>query len=106
LESRARILDRIMITDLLNRMVGYRGLWVLIQETATSIRSRQRQRSWHRKRCLQGAGMDGCLLDSDGDTMGYRAGAEIVSKEFGGKDGGTLKDFSRKIGVIVVTTAM
>jgi len=37
---------------------------------------------------------------ADGDAMSYRAGAEIVSKEFGGKDGGTLKDFSSaRIGV-------
>jgi len=45
--------------------------------------------------------MDRFYWTADGDAMNYRAGAEIVSKEFGGKDAGTLKDFSSaRIGVL------
>jgi len=102
LESGARILDRMMITDLLKqdgRVSGAVGFdtrnsdFYTFKAKATIVATGSG--------AFKVPGWTDAYWTADGDTMSYRAGAEIVSKEFGGKDGGTLKDFSSaRIGVI------
>jgi succinate dehydrogenase/fumarate reductase flavoprotein subunit len=102
LESGATILDRVMITDLLEqggRVVGAVGFDARKNDFYT----------FKAKSTILATGSGAFKLPgwtdsywtADGDALSYRAGAEIVSKEFGGKDAGTLKDFSSaRIGVL------
>ncbi len=102
LERGARILDRVMITDLLEkegRVVGAVGFdtrsgdFYTFKARATIVATGSG--------AFKVPGWTDAYWTADGDAMSYRAGAEIVGKEFGGKDGGTLKDFSSaRIGVI------
>jgi len=102
LERGARILDRIMITDLLKqdgRVSGAVGFdtrnsdFYTFKAKATVVATGSG--------AFKVPGWTDAYWTADGDAMSYRAGAEIVGKEFGGKDGGTLKDFSSaRIGVI------
>ncbi|HVP76844.1 MAG TPA: FAD-binding protein [Thermodesulfobacteriota bacterium] len=102
LESGARILDRIMVTDLLKqdgRVSGAVGFdtrnrdFYTFKAKATVVATGSG--------AFKVPGWTDAYWTADGDAMSYRAGGEIVGKEFGGKDGGTLKDFSSaRIGVI------
>ncbi len=102
LESGAGILDRIMITDLLkqnDRVVGAVGFdsrtgrFNVFKAKATIVATGSG--------AFKLPGWTDSYWTADGDAMTYRAGAEIVSKEFGGKDAGTLKNFSSaRIGVV------
>jgi len=102
LESGARILDRIMITDLVEQdgricgAVGFHtrdGDFYTFKAKATIMATGSG--------AFKMPGWTDSYWTADGDAMSYRAGAEIVGKEFGGKDGGTLKEFaSARIGVV------
>ena len=102
LEMGGKIQDRIMITDLVkqsDRVVGSVGFdtrnndFYTFKAKATIVATGSG--------AFKLPGWTDSYWTADGDAMNYRAGAEIVSKEFGGKDGGTLKDFSSaRIGVI------
>lgn len=101
LEAGVRILDRLMITDLVKGCGGVCGAvgfdarngdFYTLKAKATVVATGSG--------AFKMPGWTDSYWTADGDAMSYRAGAEIVSKEFGGKDGGTLKDFgSARIGV-------
>jgi succinate dehydrogenase/fumarate reductase flavoprotein subunit len=89
------ILDRIMVTDLLKQdgmvvgAVGFdtrEGDFYTIKAKATITATGSG--------AFKMPGWTDSYWTADGDAMNYRAGATIVGKEFGGKDGGTLKEFS------------
>lgn len=95
LEDGVRILDRVMITDLIavdGRVLGAvgfdtrKGDFYTLKAKATILSTGSG--------AFKAAGWTDSYWTADGDAMGYRAGAAITGKEFGGKDGGTLKDFS------------
>jgi succinate dehydrogenase/fumarate reductase flavoprotein subunit len=102
LESGVTILDRVMVTDLLKkdgRVVGSVGFdarsgdFYLFKSKATVVATGSGT--------FKMPGWTDAYWTADGDAMNFRAGAEIVSKEFGGKDAGTLKDYSSaRIGVV------
>lgn len=94
LETGAKILDRIMVTDLLkqeNRVVGAvafdtrEGDFYIFKAKATLVATGASS--------FKAAGNSMYWATADGEAMSYRAGAEIMSKEFGGKDVATVKDF-------------
>jgi succinate dehydrogenase/fumarate reductase flavoprotein subunit len=102
LESGVHILDRVMVTDLLRHegrvcgAVGFdarSGDFYTLKGKATIVATGSG--------AFKVPGWTDAYWTADGDGMSYRAGADIVGKEFGGKDGGTLKDFaSARIGVV------
>jgi succinate dehydrogenase/fumarate reductase flavoprotein subunit len=102
LKSGAKILDRIMITDLLKqegRVIGAVGFdtrngdFYTFKAKATIVATGSG--------AFKVPGWTDSYWTTDGEAMSYRAGTEIVGKEFGGKDGGTLKDFSSaRIGIL------
>jgi succinate dehydrogenase/fumarate reductase flavoprotein subunit len=101
LDAGANVLDRVMIIDLLrdaDRICGAAGFdarngaFHTITARATVVATGSG--------AFKVPGWTDSYWTADGDAMCYRAGAEMVGKEFGGKDGGVLKEFgSTRIGV-------
>ena len=101
LEAGAKVLDRVMITDLLKdsgRICGAAGFdarngsFYVIRAKATVVATGSG--------AFKVPGWTDSYWTADGDAMCYRSGAAMVGKEFGGKDGGLLKDFgATRIGV-------
>lgn len=94
LEADVKVLDRVMITDLLkaaNRVCGAvgfdarNGAFYAIKAKATVVATGSG--------AFKMPGWTDSYWTADGDAMCCRAGAEMVGKEFGGKDGGLLKEF-------------
>jgi len=85
IESGCKLLDRVMITELLkknNRIVGAVGFHVrtgdyyVIKSKATVLASGMMN--------FKGAGYGRQMCNGDGAAMGYRAGAELINMEWGG----------------------
>lgn len=94
LESGVKVLDRVMMTELLKQngkvtgAVGFHsveGDFYLIKAKAVIIATGTGSFKAASEPMQQGT--------ADGEAMSYRAGAEITSKEFGHKGVGFLKDF-------------
>jgi len=102
IEAGTEIIDRVMITDLVSvdgcvvGAVGFddrEGDFYQFRSHATIVATGSGT--------FKLPGWNDSYWTADGDAMNYRAGAEIVSKEFGGKDAGTLKDYSfARVGVL------
>lgn len=92
LESGSKILDRVMITDLLKsdgKVVGAVGFhcrdgdFYTFQSKATIIATGSGR--------FKQPGSPSNYWTSDGESMSYRAGASVTGKEFGGKSGGMAR---------------
>jgi succinate dehydrogenase/fumarate reductase flavoprotein subunit len=101
LTSGVEILDRVMVTDLICQdgvvwgAVSFddrNGDFYRIGAKATIVATGSG--------AFKMPGWTDSYWTADGDAMSYRAGAEMVDKEFGGKDGGLLKDYgAARVGV-------
>lgn len=93
--SGVNIFDRLMVTKLLqsgNKVIGAAGFdcrkgdFYVFKSKATVLATGSGT--------FKLPGWMDHYWTSDGEALGYRAGAEITGKEFGGKDAGLLKDFA------------